>query len=72
MARVLKPGGAVAGLTFRRPPALAPAADWLQRALGMHALDLEQLAGQFRAAGFREFEHEGRALVGYFRARLSP
>lgn len=69
--RVLRPGGRVAGLTFRSRPGLVHGA--VERAIGrfggVTAFDFDELGQRFERAGFADFRWQGTALIGWFSAR---
>jgi ubiquinone/menaquinone biosynthesis C-methylase UbiE len=70
MARVLRPHGAVAGLTFRAHGGLAFAA--IERTLrlgGITAFDFDRLGEEFARAGFGHWRWEGRSVIAWFSAR---
>jgi SAM-dependent methyltransferase len=68
MRRVLRPGGVVAGLTFRRAPR-ARALSTTAELVGVRAFDFDELGETFRREGFGSYRWQGRRLVGWFSAR---
>jgi SAM-dependent methyltransferase len=69
MRRVLRTGGVVAGLTFRRPAATPALVGEGLRFGGVRAFDFDALGGLFREQGFGDYRWHGRRLVGWFSAR---
>jgi SAM-dependent methyltransferase len=69
LRRVLRPGGVVAGLTFRKPSGTPPLTDAVLGWGGVRAFDFDALGETFREQGFVEYRWHGRRLVGWFTAR---
>jgi SAM-dependent methyltransferase len=70
MARVVRPGGGVAGLAPRthRNPLVHLFERLAERGSGITFLDLDALGARFLAAGFARWRWQGRGLVGWFAA----
>lgn len=69
--RVLKPGGRIAGLTFRSQPGLARGLveRAAKRFAGVTSFDFDELGRRFERAGFTDWRWEGSPVAGWFAAR---
>jgi SAM-dependent methyltransferase len=72
LRRVLRSGGAVAGLTALRHRGRLGRLEALgARPLAVTTFDFDQLGEEVRAAGFRAWRWQGRGVIGYFAARAT-